>query len=245
MSYFSTLENSFSLDSENCLYNFDDHLNFGEIPIINLENESSNNVEQNSSNIKNIADKSNINVNKTRDNFIGKRGRKIEKNKNKKPRKEHTKLDRDNIRVKINCHFLKFLINLINIIIQGIINEKENINEYQFLPLNYKLSQLNKSSLRSLKKTSLKDIITSNTSPKLKKNQNNNLDIYNKIVSKSAVVEKILNKVYLYFFKIYHSNTKKIDLSEFGLNKTIDLSFNFTFYEDLIKEIQNTHIKIK
>lgn len=184
---------------------------------------------------KNINNDSNASDNKTADSFIkkSKPGRK-KKSECHKERPKHGKLAKDNIKRKIQVHYLTFLRNLLNQIINELLynNETKNI---QFGRLNYNFTkEITKNSFDLLKNTSIGDIFKNNLSPKFRK-KNLNIDVYNKITQKSEIIKKILDKLYLEFFNVYYLNQKIINLSEYGLNKNIILSENIGFYKDLIK----------
>ena len=172
------------------------------------------------------------NIIKNDSDFIKrKRGRKKGKDNN---RAEHDKFARDNLKRKIQVHYLKFLINFCNQIINEILNKNKNSKNFQFYPLNHKFTKnVTKSSVNNLKNSSIGDIIKNNTTPKIKNAKNYNNTIYDE-VTKNDIIKNIMNKKYLEFFDIYHFNIKKFDLSRFGLNVNIDLYPNLGFYEDLL-----------
>lgn len=155
----------------------------------------------------------------------------------KKRDKKHDKTAKDNIKRKIQVNYIKFLKNLLNQInIELLCNYKNNEN-IQFFPLNYKFIKLvSKKFFDSLKKQTLGDIFKYNVSPKFKNYQNLNIQVYNEITDKSETIKAILNKTYLEFFDVYYLNKKTINLSKYGLDKTIELSSNIGFYEDLLKK---------
>jgi hypothetical protein len=181
---------------------------------------------------------SNYIVNKINFTFIKKkRGRK----RNLKPnnnRLEHNKLSKDNIKTKIQVHYLKFLRNLINQIIKEIIQIPKNIKKFQFYPLDYKFTtNVTKKSFESLKDTRIGDIFKNNVSHKYKKYEILNINVYNKVTNISNVVKNILDELYLEYFNLYYSKIQTINLSKYGLDSTITLSDNVGFYSDLIKDI--------
>ena len=152
---------------------------------------------------------------------------------NKKKKKKHDKFSKDNIKRKIQVHYIKFLRDLLNLIIKEIL--KENI---EFKPLDYKFKmKIDKSSFMSLKKQSLGNIFKEHISPRCKNDQKfYNIQIYNKIINKSKILKNILDKKYLEFINIYYKNKKKINLIKYGLDKDIVLPNNIKTYENLIKK---------
>ena len=179
--------------------------------------------------------------NRTNDTFLkrGKRGRikKEKSNERKKTRPEHDKSARDNIKRKIQVHYLKFLLNLLNIILSEIIYKDKKTESFYFYRLKYLFSKdISKNSFEKLKNTSIGDIFKENTSPKFKDPQKSNINVYNEVIKQNDKMINILNQKYLDFFYIYYLKIKQINLSKFGINQTINLSSGLEFYEDLIKK---------
>ena len=149
-----------------------------------------------------------------------------------KKRKSHDKYDRDNIKRKVQVHFLKFLVNFINKSILEIIkkynnfnindNDKNFIDKIQFKPLDYNFSKnITSASFNSLKSKSIKEIFKENTSPKFKKY--NNKDIYNNIIEINKDIELLLNSTYLEFFKVFYESQNIINLRKYGFDLDINL----------------------
>ena len=175
---------------------------------------------------------------------IRKRGRK-KNSLNGLKRPEHGKLARDNIKRKLQIHYLNFLRNLVNQIIYEINYEYKNVRYYQFYPLKHSFSKnITKKHLESLKKTNIGDIFKVNTSTKFKEHEKLNRDVYEE-VKKNDIVKNILNKKYLEFIDYYYYNLKQINLSEYGIDKIITLDPSLEFYEDLInRECQGNDSEI-
>ena len=153
----------------------------------------------------------------------------------KTERLEHDKFAKDNIKRKIQVHYLKFLRNFINHIIKEIIPDIKNI---QFYPLNYNFAKdIRKKAFDSLKNTKIGDIFKNNVSPKYKNYETLNIDVYNKVTKKNDDIKKILDKFYLDYFIVYYIKKKEINLSKYdGPDKNIILSDKIGFYTDLINE---------
>ena len=165
-------------------------------------------------------------INKKR---IRSRNKNPENNRIKK--KKHDKFAKDNIKRKIQVHYIKFLRDLLNHIIKEVL--KENI---EFKPLDYKfIMKIDQNSFLSIKSKSLGTIFKENPSPKYKDYEQKNIKIYNEIINKSEILKNILDKLYLEFFNIYYKNEKQISLRKYGLDKEIILPNNIKLYEDLIK----------
>lgn len=215
------LEESFNYENENQNIN---------------ENSHSNNIFSNQDN--NINNESNSSNNKTSISFLkkGKPGRK-KNSEAKRKRREHDKFAKDNIKRKIQVHYLKFLRNLLNHMIKEILSEYKDIKNIQFYPLNYNFAKdVRKKTFNSLKNTTIGNIFKDNVSPKYKNYETLNKDVYNKVTKISDVIRKILDELFLEYFIVYYLKIKKIDLSKYGLDKYIILSDKMGFYTDLIKE---------
>ena len=158
-------------------------------------------------------------------------------NLGKKRERKHDKTAKDNILRKIQTNYIKFLENLLNQINIELLQKYESKKDIQFFPLNCKMKKkVNKVYFDSLKKQTLGDIFKDNVSPKFKNYEKLNIKIYNQITDKSEIIKTILDKTYLEFFDVYYLNKKTINLSKYGLNKTIILSSNIELYKDLLKK---------
>ena len=167
-----------------------------------------------------------------------KRGRKIQK-ENKKERPTHDKSARDNIRRKIQIHYLKFLIKFVNKIIDELLNQDGKSKDYHFNPLSHKFTkQISKKSFIEIRNASIGNIFKNNVSPKFNNFEQLNVNVYNNIINKNDKIKNILDKKYLHFFDIYYKNIKQINLSDYGINdinKIINLSSEIELFEDLLK----------
>jgi hypothetical protein len=166
-------------------------------------------------------------------------------NKKRKRKKEEGKRNKntrkDNIRTKITKCFLKFLIIFINAIIQRLLIEEDNVQQYKLKTITYE-ENINIDNIKKLKEKTIKDIITMKKSGKYKdenKNENENTKICNIIVEKDKKIENILNQKYMEFFSVFCGTKKLIDLSKYGINIEIPLNSDMILYKDLIEKIKN------
>ena len=154
---------------------------------------------------------------------------------NKRP--AHGKLARDNIKRKIQVHYLNFLRNFVNQILYDILDQYKDMKYNQFYPLNHSFTKdITKKSFDKLKKTTIGEIFKNNTSIKFKVQKNLNLLVYNEVINKNKKISNILNKKYLEFFNHYYYNIKEINLLKYDIDKTIIIDPNIEFYKDLIKK---------
>lgn len=167
-----------------------------------------------------------------------KRGRKINKESKKAT---HSALFKDNIKRKIQVHFLTFLVSLINDIIstfplKGIslkdlaYNMKEKISNVYF---------------EKLKKSSIKELIENiNISSKFKNYEENiNKEVIKKLFEYDFdYFSKLFEEDYLFFFRLYYNDEKPLNkLSLFG--KTIEFSKKTESFYILIKNQEDKELK--
>lgn len=159
-----------------------------------------------------------------------KKGKDENKSFLKKKRKCHNKFAKDNIKRKIQVHYLKFLVKLINKIILEIfkkynninLSDKKNIENFQFKYLDYDFTKkIDNASFNSLKSKNLADIFTENTSPKFR--ILNNRIIYDNIIRINKDINNLLKKPYLEFFNVFYKNESNINLKIHGFNLDISL----------------------
>jgi hypothetical protein len=154
-------------------------------------------------------------------------------------KRKHNKFEKDNIKRTIQVNYLKFLIVFINQIIKVFVNSDKN----QFYWLDSKFTKdISKKAFNEIKKKTIGEIFKDNASSKYKNNKKLNVQVYNKVTRKNKIIKEILDKPYLYFFYIYYSGQKTINLSDYGfdLDKTIDLSSETGFCKDLITKNNDT-----
>ena len=140
---------------------------------------------------------------------------------NNTKRKMHSKIDYDNVLTKIQVHFLTFLINFSNDIIEPFLQEKKV--DKKFKQINYadkknvKIERMSK-----LKSGSIKDILQMKISPIYRNyGEDYNKEVYN-YISKEAKTDKKFNWInnffdmnYSEFFENYYYNfNKKINFSK-------------------------------
>ena len=143
--------------------------------------------------------------------------RSIEISNSSTKKRKHNKFAKDNIKRKIQVNYLKFLVNLF-------------------------AKDISKNTFNKIKKKTIGEIFKDNASSKYKNNKKLNVQVYNKVTRKNKIIKEILDKPYLYFFYIYYSGQKTINLSDYGfdLDKTIDLSSETGFCKDLITKNNDT-----
>ena len=122
-------------------------------------------------------------------------------------KKCHNFDDFDNIQRKIQVHFMNFLISLANDRIGHFFCKK---NKYNFKSIKYDLKKIvNHRTVEYLKQCKYSDIIQMKISPKNKRfNENNNKNIYLKLIQLSDELKTFFDKKYLYIFQKYYLELK-------------------------------------
>ena len=149
----------------------------------------------------------------------------------------HSKYSKDNIKRKIQVHYLKFLRNVLNQIINQLLEKNRNI---EFYPLNYNFTKnIDKNSFELIKQESIGNIFKNHVSRKYKDYDSLNIRVYDKVINENAKLKNILDKTYLEFNHVYYFNKINLNLSIYGLNKIINLSKDSGFFKDLLKESED------
>ena len=165
-----------------------------------------------------------------------KRGRSIKEidKKDQKPR-QHSSTDFDNLLRKLQVHYLTFVIQFANIMLDNFYPSDKN---FRFLNISYDAKKNVKHSyVESLKMKKMKDILIMPPSKKYKinSNQNINLEIYERIRETNSFLEDFFEITYLELFNKYYMKNSKI----FDFN---GISINFekiSFFSDLINANHN------
>ena len=169
---------------------------------------------------------------------FNKRGRKIIKLSKKAT---HSALFEDNIKRKIQVHFLTFLVSLINDIISTFPLKDISLKD---LAYNMK-AKISKVYFEKMKKSSIKELIENiNISSKFKHYEENiNKEIIEKLIEYDYdYFSKLFDKDYLFFFHLYYNDEKPLNkLSLFG--KTIEFSKKTEPFYRLIQNQEDKELK--
>lgn len=223
------------------LYTFDNQY----VPIFERKIECKKiNTEKEDNNTYRYLEITESNIPQKKDLFIIKkthRGREKKINENKND-KIHDKFTIDNRLRKVQVHYLSFIIQFLNEIIENLglnktINKNKNFGT-KFLNINYEFKRnIKKSFVNSLKKKNIGDILRTKISKKYKNiDENYNKNLY-EIYNKDKVLNKIFSEKYLKIMKIYLESNKVINLKEYGLDEKITLSSKVKMYKNLINDI--------
>lgn len=185
-------------------------------PNISESSDPKNNEDNN--NLAEENNKGNISISNSNSLLNKKRRGRKENNiikKEKKKRKVHTKISKDNIRRKIQIHYITFLVKYINFLIKKYIGNKSEI--FRNLPSNFKRN-VTKDFFNKIKKMSIGEVLKNRESNKNKKDKNSsenkNSKAFESVYNKSEQLKEVLNKNYLdmfreiYAFSIFNGNEK-------------------------------------
>jgi len=157
----------------------------------------------------------------------------------------HSKFSNDNITKKIIAHFLKFLIQFLNVILE------EYKYEEKFLSLkkNVKeVSNASKENVNKLKNKTIKEIFSFEICKKhkiYKEDNKANEKIYKKVLTDFPLLENLFEQKFIDIFNEIYCNKNNqvikgvIDLNIYNINLKIDLKKNkLKTYEDLKKKVK-------
>ena len=161
--------------------------------------------------------------------------------KTKKNRKKRRKFEKDLISMKIQCHYMTFMIKLINEILDFLKYDKRD----RFRDIQHSIKKdIKKEHFNQLKGQKLYEVITKKVSVKNRKNNYDeffNLNLYKKLEN-DELIKNILNENYLNLFrKIYYKSERNLNLKEYGKDVDISLSEKIEMYRD-IKESDEEYI---
>lgn len=177
------------------------------------------------------------NENKDLNNFTRKkRGR--AKNLESKRKTEHTKFSKDNMKRKIQVHYITFLVKYLNLQIRKYLNKKHPL----FTNLSYDFKKnISKIFFKKLKQKTVGEILKNKESTKNKNNkvelsENNNEKVFESVYNKSEQIRKILDRKYLDLFKeLYAYNVFDKDKENKG-EKDKEEFKGLLLFDDLIKK---------
>ena len=145
----------------------------------------------------------------------------------------HNKFSPDNIKRKIQIHYISFLTDYLNFLLEYFeYKEKFFDIDYQY---KYKVNKKYDSFLKGI---SIGELISYKRSPKFSTyNEKHNINVYNK-VKNYPVINEILSENYITLFKdVYFQNKTIINLKKYGLNKNILLNTKkVKNFDHLLKE---------
>ena len=136
------------------------------------------------------------------------RGRIAKNDKKIKSNKIHKSTALDNVLTKVQSHFMKFLIDVSNIIIIDEIKEKN----FAFYDIDYNIKKnINHKHFEQLKQVKISDILKYQISSKHKKiDKNNNEEVCEKVGGLSKNIKNFFDMNYLDLFKLYYNECEPL-----------------------------------
>lgn len=205
-----------------------DYINFEYFPF----NSSSSNEHENKETIeirikREDEDKDETKVSKN--NNLGRKRK--ESTQNKESKKYHDRFGKDNLKSKVQNHFISFIVSYVNYILPFLGYRK------QFYKLSYK--DKIKMKFSSLKDKNIGEILQKKVSTSFTTvNCNENIKIFNEIKDEPGVNNLFSEKYLELFNNIYYKNKRYINLSNYGQNINIHLpSKDIKMFEDLLEKI--------
>ena len=164
--------------------------------------------------------------------MVSKRRKRNENDNDNGLRRIHTAADYDNILRKIQVHYLSFIINYTNDVIDTLFKDK-TIPKFQNLDYQIKKT-VNRKSVEGLKSKNIGQILQLRVSPKMKKSDSSvNKVIFETVCNKYPSINDYMNKSYISLFKEYYNNENKIFKVN---NQIIQLSERTKTFCDLTKK---------
>ena len=163
-----------------------------------------------------------------------KRGRKFNKDRKQQ---EHTALDDDNIKRKIQGHFLNFVVSFSNDCLHNFSLDKK----MSFQKFNYsKKTQVKKDYFQKIKNFSIKEIFEfMGISEKCKKyRKNHNIENIEKLKGYDWF-KSLFEKNYLDFFSLYYNDRKPLKQKTI-IGKVINISKETKSFYDLLEKYKNS-----
>lgn len=198
-----------------------------------FQNNSKNNDIRNTNNSNKITFYTTVGKNSLN---LPKLGRKKKREISLENEKVHNNKSSDNILRKIQVHFMSFIINYANKVLQHF-NFKEKFFKINYdFKKNVKLENFNK-----LKNLEIGEILRQNISKKFKiEDIKHNKNLYEKVVNKNENIKYIFSDLYVNLFKnIFYQNKRIIYFNVNGEDIFIDLK-NIEMFEDILeKNYQN------
>ena len=154
----------------------------------------------------------------------------------------HDKFGTDNLLRKIQVHYLSFIVQFANVVLN-----KFEYDEF-FVKTDYKLKKtVNKDYISFLKGLTISDILCWDISPKFKKKRKEyNKKLYRKVIV-NPIIKNIFSEKYLSLFRdIYFKNKRIINLDKYGLKDNIKLpEKKVKMYKELLEKNEEHENDIK
>ena len=164
-----------------------------------------------------------------------KRGRKGEKEKEGKISKIHTNLDLDNVLRTVQVHFISFIIDISNVIMESIFGKNKGL-KFKDIDYDFK-SKINYKNLEELSNYTIKDIVLKPISKKFSTfSSDYNKAIYAEAINECVWLKEFFNMKYYWLFNIYYNEGKALGKIIEIMGREFFLSNYIKSFSDLIKK---------
>lgn len=145
----------------------------------------------------------------------------------------HNKFSSDNLKTKIQVHYISFLISYVNFFLDYFgFTEK-------FFDIDHKKKRdVQKKNFSLLKETPIGKILSENISQKLTTQQNKeiNKSIYQKVIN-NPIINNLLSEKYETLFKdVYYESKSIVNLKKYGLDKDFKLNKDINMFDSLLEK---------
>ena len=148
---------------------------------------------------------------------------------NRENKKCHDRFGKDNLKLKVQSHYMSFIIDYVNYILPFL------GYRIQFYKISYKEKIQMK--ISSLKDKDIGEILQKNVSPSYKDKCDENKKIFNEIKDEPGVKDLFSEKYLELFENIYYKNKRYINLSNYGKDINIYLpNKRIKMFEDLLEK---------
>ena len=148
-------------------------------------------------------------------------------------KKTHDRNSTDNMLIKVNGHFISFIVEYVNAILD-IFDIEEKFKKIGF---KYK-ANMNTKIFALLKNSNIEEILKQNITSKFRNHPSDyNKKIIENIINKNPIINKLLSQKYInLFIDVYYKSKRNINLNNYGLNINIILPKNIKMYKNLLEK---------
>ena len=150
-----------------------------------------------------------------------------------KGKKCHDRNSPDNMLIKVNGHFITFIIDYVNTILD-IFDFDEKFKKIDF---QYK-AKITTKNFALLKNSNIEEILKKNISSKFCNQPNDyNKKMVEKLININPIINKLFSQNYINLFtNVYFKSERIINLNNYGLNMNLILPKNVRMYKNLLEK---------
>ena len=141
----------------------------------------------------------------------------------------------DNVLRKVQVHYISFIIDISNCIINNIIGKEKGLS---FKDIDYSFKkQINYTAFEELRNYKIKDILQKPVSKKFRTFLSGyNKEIYDKVINESEWIKDLFDLEYSWFFDIYYNECKPLGETIDIKGTTIYMPKEVKIFNDLLKK---------